>query len=299
MSGPSGSGPLAGWAPEPVRATDRVSARSIADFSALLDLAGPVAVGGDPVPPLWHCFAFDHPPRQSALGEDGHVDDGSFMPPLPDRRRMFAGGRLQVHAPMRVGEPVERRTSLADAEVKSGRSGEMVFVTVRHEFSRPGQLLLTEEQQIVYRSQPAGRARALHGNTPSATPGSGPGGPHGAEPVHRWRLETPATPPLLFRFSALTHNTHRIHYDHPYVTGVEGYPGLVVHGPLLALLLLEIPRRHLPERPVRAFRYRLTRPVFLPAVLVAGGAPEGEGMALSGGAVGAPASITGSVVLAS
>ena len=215
------------------------------------------------------------------------------MPPIPDRRRMFAGGRLRIQAPMLIGERIVRESRLLSAKVKSGRSGDMVFVTVQHEYCRPdsGQVLVTEEQDIVYRSQPPGRTLA------GATP------PEGVpEPTSQWRLETPTDPTLLFRFSALTYNTHRIHYDEPYVTQVEGFPGLVVHGPLLALLMLEVPRRYRPDAAVEQFEFRLVRPAFVGATVVTRGAPDPDDanrIALAGSTFGQADSITGSVRLSS
>ena len=211
------------------------------------------------------------------------------MPPLPQRRRMIAGGRLRVAEPMRVGEEVVRRSELASVEVKSGRSGEMVFVTMRYKFSRTdGTSLVSEEQDVVYRSQPPGQRRGLQ-VAPVDVP----------EPPARWRFTTPTDAALLFRVSALTSNTHRINYDEPYVTGVEGYPGLVVHGPLLALLLLEIPRRHHPDAVVTEFDYRLTRPVIVGASVVTRGdiGAHDDRLDLAAGAAGAPDSITGTAVV--
>ncbi len=259
----------------------------VAAFSALLDLPGTAAGPGDPLPPLWHWLYFLDHPRRSGLGEDGHPADGHFLPPVPDRRRMIAGGRLVVHAPMRVGDRIERRSELTAALPKSGRSGEMLLVTVRHEFRRRGELLAVEEQDVVYRSQPAGQARPIP--APEPVP----------EPESRWRIDLPTDPALLFRFSALTYNTHRIHYDQPYVTGVEGYPGLVVHGPLLALLLLEIPRRELPDRAVVAFDFRLVRPVFAGDVVRAWGDldPSGDVITLIAGPAGLGEAATGNVRL--
>jgi 3-methylfumaryl-CoA hydratase len=277
------------WAPEPVETAGTIPAWPGKAFAALLDLPEGPGVG-DPLPPLWHWFHLLDSPRQSELGDDGHPAHGRFFPPLPHRRRMIAGGRLTVSRPLHVGDEVVRRSSLAAVESKTGRSGEMVFVTVRSEFRLAGsaEVLLTEEQDVVYRSQPPGQARA---EPPGGAADDGPSD---------WRLETATDPALLFRFSALTYNTHRIHYDQPYVTGVEGYPGLVVHGPLLALLLLEIPRRHRPEATVTAFDYRLARPVFSGATVVTRGSAEGaDRVRLSAAATGAPTAITGSATLTS
>lgn len=280
---------VSGWKPEPVETTDRIAPWPVAAFSALLDLPGPVAEEGDPLPSLWHWFFFlDHPMR-SELGDDGHPVSGHFLPPIPDRRRMFAGGRLHVREPLLVGEQITRRSELLDVRVKNGRSGEMAFVTVRHSFLRGSTVLMTEEQDVVYRSQAAGEQRA----TPHEADGRANVDAHG------WTVELPTDPALLFRFSALTYNSHRIHYDEPYATGVEGYPGLVVHGPLLALLLLEIPRRHQPARPVTGFEFRLLRPAFCGSTIVAGGSrTDGLSLTLAAAATGSGPSITGRAELA-
>jgi 3-methylfumaryl-CoA hydratase len=273
-----------GWSPGPVTTTDVIHPWPAAAFSALLDLPATAAGEGEPLPPLWHWLHFLEHPRRSELGGDGHPGAGHFLPPVPDRRRMFAGGRLRVRAPIRVGDRVERRAELLDVRPRTGRSGEMLFVTTRYEFRRAGELLVTEEQDIVYRSQPAGAPRAADRPQPQPQPQP--------EPEHRWRIELPTDPPLLFRFSALTYNTHRIHYDEPYATGVEGYPGLVVHGPLLAMLLMEIPRRERPDATVTAVDFRLVRPAFAGAPVIATGDPAGAGIALRAGPAGAGESIT-------
>jgi len=275
-----------GWSPGPLVTSGSTGAWTVGAVSGLFDLP-PVAGSGDDLPPLWHWFGFLDHPRQDQLGDDGHPAQGHFMPPLPHRRRMIAGGRLEIDAPMRVDETLERRSTLARCDVKSGRSGQMVLVTVRHEFVRAGATIVTEEQDVVYRSQPPGEARGLTLDEPdAATPGPGP------EAVTLTPRET-----LLFRFSALTYNTHRIHYDLPYVTQVEGYPGLVVHGPLLALQLLEVPRRHRPAEPVRRFDFRLSRPVFAGQHVVAEPAADqpDDGLALEAGVPGASPSVTGTV----
>ncbi|WP_285657140.1 MaoC family dehydratase N-terminal domain-containing protein [Actinomycetospora sp. NBRC 106375] len=277
----------AGWAPEPTTTTGTTTAWTVAAVSGLFGL-DPVAAEADPLPPMWHWFGFLAHPRQDELGDDGHPAAGHFLPRIPDRRRMIAGGRLRMASPMRVGESLTRHSSLIRADVKHGRSGEMLLVTVRDEYARDdGDVLVTEESDIVYRSQTPGQARGI--GYPEAASSDEPS----AEAVV---LVPDAT--LLFRFSALTYNTHRIHYDEPYVTGVEGYPGLVVHGPLLALVLLEIPRRHRPDRSVTAFDYRLSRPAFAGSRLVADhdGEPSGDELAVTAGVPGAP-SISGTIRL--
>jgi 3-methylfumaryl-CoA hydratase len=278
---------VAGWWPEPVTTVDVIHPWPVAALSALLDLPTAAAGEGEALPPLWHWLYFLEHPRMSELGDDGHPADGRFLPPIPDRRRMFAGGRLRVRSPIRVGDRVERRTELVATTPKSGRSGEMLFVTARSEFRRDGELLVTEEQDIVYRSQPDGAPRPANRSAASPPPDSG----------NRWRIELPTDPPLLFRYSALTYNTHRIHYDEPYATGVEGYPGLVVHGPLLAMLVMEIPRREVPDAAVTALEFRLVRPAFAGVPVVATGDPSGAGIALRAGSIGAGDSVTATAEL--
>lgn len=268
---------LTGWAPEPVETTARIGAWPGEAFAALLDQPPP----GDELPPMWHGFHLLDHPAQAELGDDGHPAHGRFLPPIPDRRRMFAGGRLEVRTPLRVGDLVTRRSSVLSAVPKSGRSGAMVLVTQRHEFTVDNALVLVEEHDFAYRSQPAGTARAL---AEPAVPD---------EPAAQWRLGLTPDPTMLFRFSALTYNTHRIHYDHPYVTGVEGYTGLVVHGPLLALLLLELPRRFAPDRRVTGFAYRLRQPAVAGTPVVARGGPD----ELWAGVPGRAPAVTGRVTL--
>ncbi|GJF03741.1 FAS1-like dehydratase domain-containing protein [Pseudonocardia sp. D17] len=290
---------VADWAPGPVEETDRIGAWAARAFADVLDQPSPVEpagvggtgpVDGAALPPLWHRFHFLERAAQHELGEDGHVRESHFLPPIPDRRRMFAGGRVEWHSPVRVGDEVVRRSEIASLTPKSGRSGEMLFVTLRHEFRRDGELLLAEEEDLVYRTQKPGEERRVAVAAPAEP------GPHTADGPWTARLEPDEV--LLFRFSALTYNAHRIHHDFPYVTQVEGFPGLVVHGPLLALLLLELPRRHAPDRTVRSFEYRLRAPVFAgTTVLAAGGPVDGDPdrADLAAGTADGPPSITGTV----
>jgi 3-methylfumaryl-CoA hydratase len=250
------------WAPEPVTVLDSLQAGPAAALSAVLDLPDAAAADGV-LPPLWHWLYFlAWPPRQ-ALGADGHPREGRFMPPLPDRQRMWAGGRCEIVSPLRLGEDAERVSSLGAVSVKEERG--MLFVTERHEFRQRGRVCVVEEQDIVYRS---GRTAGRH---PSSLD-------HGAVPqaADPWRLAVQTDPVLLFRFSALTANAHRIHYDAPYAREEEGYPGLLVHGPLLALLMLELPRRQAPQSRVRSLSYRLRRPVFAGEHLAICGTPSGS-----------------------
>ncbi|MEX2549506.1 MAG: hypothetical protein WD638_04705 [Nitriliruptoraceae bacterium] len=236
------------WRPEDTVAVDVIRPEPSQGFAALLDADPPVNDRGDALPTLWHWFHFAEPHPQAALGEDGHLRDSAFLPPLQDRRRMFGGGRLEVTAPLLVGDEVERRSSLGSVRTTMGGSGPLLLTTVRQEFLVAGARRLVEEQDIVYR-----RARDV-GRASRTTPDPA------AVPPGEVRLQLQPDPVLLFRFSALTNNAHRIHYDRDYATQVEGYPGLVVHGPLLALLLLEPSRRDAAA--VRSFAWRARRPVF-------------------------------------
>jgi 3-methylfumaryl-CoA hydratase len=248
---------IEGWRPEAVTDEDGLAPAAAEELAATLGTHV-----GDVLPPLWHWVYFREWARDDELGADGHPARGHFLPPLPDRRRMIAGGRLAVRRPLVPGRPVTRTRTLGDVSVKHGHTGEMVFVTVHSGLSQDGELCAVEEQDVVYRSgEDAGRA-ALHGIDLGDVPSSE------AAWQRRWRPD----PVLLFRFSALTANAHRIHYDRAYVTGVEGYPGLVVHGPLLVLLMLELAR----DREVATVSYRLRRPVFAGEEVLAEGGPDGD-----------------------
>jgi len=279
---------LKDWQPGPVERTRRVDPWPAEAFAGLIDTPSPPPLGlGDPLPPMWHWFTVLDHPNQSEIGVDGHPADGPFLPPIPGRRRMFAGGRLRQDAPIPVGAELSSRSSVAGVSVKSGRSGDLAFVTTRHELAVNGVTVGVEEQDIVYRSEPDGAA-------PRPAPRPEMGGPG---PTGPWRLELVTDPVLLFRFSALTYNGHRIHYDRPYATQVEGYPDLVVHGPLLALLALELPRLHAPDRTVRAFDYRLVLPAFVPSLIVSVGRPGGSTVEVAAGAKGAGPSLMAKVSL--
>jgi 3-methylfumaryl-CoA hydratase len=246
------------WTPEPAEWQDTIDAEPVAALAGLLDQEPP----GETLPPLWHWLFFLGRPAQHELGPDGHPKDGRFLPPVPDRRRMYAGGRWTAHAPIRIGDRLTRRSELAAVTPKTGRTGELLFTTVRHRYTgQDGTLVGVEEQDAVYRS-----------GDPEPVPQAAPAAPPPA--TGPWRIELTADPALLFRFSALTYNAHRIHYDHAYATQAEGHAGLVVHGPLLALLLAELPRR--AARPVRALEFRLRAPVYAGQPVTATGGPDAE-----------------------
>jgi 3-methylfumaryl-CoA hydratase len=216
--------------------------------ATLGDLTGAWRPGAQEVPPLWHLLYFLEAAPRDAIGPDGHAARGGFLPPIPLPRRMYAGGRFTFPGSLRFGGVAEKSSTIASIAEKTGRTGPLAFVTVRSEISQNGTLAATEEHDVVYRE-------AASPSDPVAPR------PRSERAVVSEETVTPDEV-MLFRFSALTFNGHRIHYDHPYVTGTEGYPGLIVHGPLLAMLLFEAARRAAPERRVTAFSFRAMSPFF-------------------------------------
>ncbi len=240
---------LRDWIGREQGAEDTITAAPLAALSATLDRHDPAPSAGDALPPLWQWLFFLPLTAMRDVGSDGHAALGGFLPPLTLPRRMWAGSRLTfAHLP-RVGEAVRRVSRIADAIEKTGASGQLVFITVQHDTFTPRGLAISESQDIVYRAAPTPGSATTAAST-EATP-----------PSAFSRVITP-DPVLLFRYSALTFNSHRIHYDRRYVTHVEGYPGLVVHGPLIATLLLDLLRREKPEARVLAFDFRAQRPLF-------------------------------------
>lgn len=256
---------FASWKGRREIADDTITATPMAALAATLDRDDPPPRLGDPLPPLWHWLYFLPLHRQSQIGPDGHARRGGFLPPVPLPRRMWAGGRLQFGQPLRVGEQVCRTSTIADVSVKEGRSGTLVFVLVRHEIVGSFGGALTEEHDIVYRGL-------------DAAPAEAPTKPD--EPAARaaaWVRRIVPDDVLLFRYSALTFNSHRIHYDRRYATEAEGYPGLVVHGPLLATLLVDLWRRQQPGAVLSQFEFRALRPLFDTAPFDLCGQPENDG----------------------
>lgn len=219
-------------------------------LAATLDQGDPPPAAGTELPPAWHWLFFLSHARASEIGPDGHPKRGGFLPPVPLPRRMWAGARLawQADNPLRVGQQVERRSTIRSVTHKAGRTGELMFVLVEHQYHNAQGLALTEEHDIVYRAEPAPGAPAP---APQQPPLAGQAA---------WSRRITPDPVLLFRYSALTFNGHRIHYDRKYVTEVEGYAGLVVHGPLIATLLLELLRRERPQARLARFDFRAVRP---------------------------------------
>ncbi len=229
---------------------DAIVATPVRALGAMLDDEHTPASLGTPLPPLWHWLYFLPLHRQSEIGADGHAKRGGFLPPVPLPRRMWAGSQFEFRTPLLVGDAVRRVSTIADVKLKEGRTGPLVFVKVRHELFANGatDAALTEFHDIVYR-----QARKPDDVEPPPQPA-----PTGAP----WQQQIVPDDVLLFRYSALTFNGHRIHYDRRYVTEVEGYPGLVVHGPLIATLLLDLVRRHAGGERVASFRFKAVRPTF-------------------------------------
>jgi 3-methylfumaryl-CoA hydratase len=227
---------------------DVVTAAPLNAWAAALDRDDPAAQPGSSVPPLAHWLFFLPAARQSQLGPDGHPQRGGFLPPIELPRRMWAGGRLTFHQTLQVGDDIVRTSRIANVDAKSGRSGALAFVTVRHEITSSRGLAITEEHDIVYRGL---------GQADTAAPAPPP-----APSDETFSRRIVPDPVLLFRYSALTFNGHRIHYDRRYVTEVEGYPGLIVHGPLIATLLIDLLRRERPEARVHRFAFTAKSPLF-------------------------------------
>ncbi|WP_018261116.1 FAS1-like dehydratase domain-containing protein [Methylobacterium sp. WSM2598] len=263
---------LRGWIGRTRVVEDLVTPRLAAEYRATLapHLA---AVGEGEAPLALHWCLAPETPEAGTLGPDGHAAKGGFLPPVPLPRRMWAGGEVETLAPLRLGDRVVRRETVADVAFKEGRSGGLCFVTVRHDYETPSGVAIRERQDIVYRE-------AARPGEPAAPPPA----PALPPPDLAWAVE--ASPVLLFRYSAMTFNGHRFHYDHPYATRVEGYPGLVVHGPLQASLLLNLAATLLGRVPGR-FRYRGVAP------LIAGRTFRVEGRRAAGGFSGLTADADG------
>lgn len=243
---------LKSWIGRSETVEDVAAAAPLAGLAALLDHTTPPWIENE-VAPLGHWLYFLPRARQSQLDSDGHPRRGGFLPPVPLPRRMWAGSRVSFKLPVPIGTALQRRSTIADVANKSGKSGSMVFVTVNHEILLEGRCAIREEQDLVYREVPtaAPENAAAPVNKPSAAPATS-----------QWTREFTAGPVELFRFSALTFNAHRIHYDRRYATETEGYPGIVVHAPLVATLLMDHFLRRVPKARITGFSFRAQCPVF-------------------------------------
>ena len=250
------------WVGRSQRTTDWITAGRVAAWHATLDRAADSPRDGDEAPLGFHWTLAPAIARESELGPDGHPRRGGFLPPVELPRRLWAGSRVTFHRPLRVGERVERLSEIASITEKPGRESPLVFVTVRHRLSGGDGLAIEEEQDLVYRGAAGAAASRDAGRD---------------ETIATWKRIIHPTETLLFRFSALTFNTHRIHYDRRYVMETEGYPGLVVHGPLIATLLTDLLRRERPDARIAAFAFRAVSPLFDIAPFTLRGSPAGDG----------------------
>lgn len=242
--------------------TDVLREWPVKALAATLEDGMPEAGEGDSLPPLRHWLHFLPLDKLSEAGSDGHAKTGDFIPDTGLPRRMWAGGRIAFHRPVKIGDAVERRTRIEKITRKEGRSGRLVFVSLLHDISDAEGSAITEEQDLVYREPPRiGEAAPPHDDAPGNA---------------GWRRTVEPDPVLLLRYSALTFNSHRIHYDHPYVTAVEGYPGLVVHGPLLATLMADIACLHNKGRRMTRFSFRGRAPVICGEPFDIAGRSDGE-----------------------
>jgi 3-methylfumaryl-CoA hydratase len=247
--------------------SDQITPAPMAALSATLDMEEPMPRPGDALPPLGHWLYFLPMHRHSELGPEGHPIKGGFLPPVPLPRRMWAGGRLEFCQPLRVGQNYTRTSRIQDVQQKEGRTGPLVFVTVCHEIGNEEGIGVIEEQDIVYRDHPK--------------PGDPARTPQPALKGAKWERIVRPDATLLFRYSALTFSAHRIHYDYRYATEIEGYPGLVVHGPLIATLLLDLLQRNAPSANVTRFAFRAVSALFDTAPFAVCGKPETDTRTIS------------------
>jgi 3-methylfumaryl-CoA hydratase len=248
---------LAGWIGRAKEVEDELTAPAMRRLAALLDRgegAVPPAHGA-PVPPHWIAVLFDDAAPQSRIGPDGVAMRGEFLPPVPLPRRMLAGRRLAFHAPPRIGDALTRRSEIAAIAPQEGRSGRLVFVTVRHTISGPAGMVAVEEQDIVFR-EAVSDGEAVTAAAPAMRAATAEDRPDAA-----WEEPFATDPVMLFRYSALGYNGHRIHYDIDYARSVEGYPGLVVNGGLSTLMLIEAGLRNAGAPALRRYAARTLRPL--------------------------------------
>ncbi len=246
---------------------DRASVHPVHGYAALMNEEG-IPQEGDPIGPMGHWFFFKPRVPASQIGPDGHPRRGDFMPPVPLPRRMFGGARTTYHKPLLIGEMMKRVATITNVTIKDGRTGTLVFCTVTAEISGENGLAITEEQDIVYRDNPPADAKGSGGNS---------GRTNTAPDDHAWIQEITPDPVMLFRYSAVTFNGHRIHYDRTYVTEVEGYPGLIVHGPLTAGFLLNLGIANSPGKQLTGFSFQARAPLFDTAPFKVAGKPGDDG----------------------
>jgi 3-methylfumaryl-CoA hydratase len=241
------------WVGRSESTSERLGATPARLLAATLDAHNPDLQDGMELPPLFHWLYFLQACPQSGIGQDGHPARGGFLPPIPLPRRMWAAGSMEFGRPLRIGETVTRVSTIIDITAKQGHSGTLVFVKLQHVIAdAAGHVVLTELQDLVYRAPAPGPAVTEDATRQVAAAAEEP----------RWSRTVQPDSTLLFRYSALTFNAHRIHYDRRYATETEGYPALVVHGPLVATLLVDQLLRELPHARLRHFEFRAERPLF-------------------------------------
>jgi 3-methylfumaryl-CoA hydratase len=257
--------PWADWIGRTEAAGDVLALAPAQALASTLDHDPGMIAEGDELPLPWHWMYTQTPTPRSALGSDGHPQRGRFLPPVSLRRRMWAGSRMALHRPLRIGSRVRRTSSIEAIKARDGRSGPLVIVTVHHAWHSDGESApaLDEWQDLVYCDPPS--------------MSDGPRAVDGAPSTADWSHTERPDPVLLMRYSALTFNGHRIHYDHPYATAVEGYPGLIVQGPLVATLLLDALRRHISGAAILAFEFKALRPLICGQPVTLCGRNDGGG----------------------
>lgn len=251
-----------GWRPQVERCSEIITPAQVNRLAAVLDEPAPDYGEGDRLPPLWHWIFFIKPVPHSGLGRDGHPKRGGFFPPVTLPRRLFAGMKTEFLQPLIIGLEAERESEVIDITGKSGTSGDLVFVRIRNGIRQQGNLCVVEEQEIVYRDK--GAPIVLPEVKPFPEPAAG-----------SWTKELIVDAEMLFRFSGVTLNSHKIHYNRAYAAAEEGYPALVVHAPLVAMLLLQMLRKN-SDKQIQRFEYRALAPLF-----------EGQPIRLSAAAEGA------------
>jgi 3-methylfumaryl-CoA hydratase len=254
---------FARWIGRSMTVDEEVTLPAVRRMAAMLDLEPADFDHGSLVPPHWYSMFFTQNARRSQLGPDGHPRKGEFLPPVPLPRRMFVGRKVSFPGALRVGDRASKRSEIAAIEQKEGRSGTLVFVTVRHTITAAGLPAVIEQQEIVYRRAPTVEAKAA---APTPVPSDG-----------SWAAHCLMDPVLLFRYSALTWNGHRIHYDADYARSEEGYPGCVMNGGLTLHLVIEETLKRAGGRRLTSLEANLVKPLFVGGTLVIGGRSIGEG----------------------
>jgi len=225
-------------------------------------LSCPMPVAGDTLSALWHwCYFLENVPSVE-IGLDGHPERGGFLPPADNRNRMWAGGRVTFEGELKIGVPARKTSTIKNIQEKQGKTGALLFVTLTHEIEQLGRRVILEEQDIVYRESSAPKLTGTE-----------------VPPVAQWQRTIEPSPVLLFRYSAVTFNAHRIHYDYPYVTEQEGYSGLVVHGPMLATFMLQTFQGAHPQARLKHLSYRGLRPMVCPTPFEVAGTVQAPGEA--------------------